>query len=280
MLRRERYLRTHAERPFHQVNLMSNSTGGGAFYNKVAARFGGYHVAEGSPASNRFPHGNPEVAFETLVRNLAGARALGLDAGCADGRHTFELAPVFAHLTGIDVSEGMLEAAQRRKAELGITNVGFEAADAERTGYASECFDLLYSRRGPTFYQEFARLLKPGGHYVEIQIGDRDARELKQIFGRGQDYGAWDDSFLERNVTELRDVGLDVIEAREYVYDDYFRDIDHLSFFLEGVPIFTDYDAAADAAYLQRYAAEHIGPYGVALERHRVLIGARKATSE
>jgi len=258
--------------------VLLNSIGEGAFYDKLAARFGGYHVPKGSPASSRFPDGSPERAFDMLVRQLATREAVGLDVGCADGRNTFELAPVFEHLTGIDISEGMLGAAWRLQAERGATNVRFQAADAERTGFADESFDLVYSRRGPTFYQEYARLLKPGGCYAEIQIGEHDARELKETFGRGQDYAERDVSSLNRNVLQLRVAGFEVIEAREYLYEDYYRDVDHLSLFLEGVPILTEYDAAADWPHLQRFAANHAGPEGVALGRHRVLIAARKAS--
>jgi SAM-dependent methyltransferase len=254
----------------------SSQTGDGAFYDRLADRFGGYHVASAEPYAYRFPDGSPEDAFDALVERLVPPEARGLEVGCADAFRAFRIARLFTHLTGIDVSEGMLAVARTRQTELGITNMSFEFVDGEHTPYPDASFDLVYSRRGPTFYREFARLLRPGGVYAEIQIGDRDTRDLKETFGRGQDFGTWDQSFLTRNVAEISAAGLDVVEAREFVYDDYYRDIEHLSYFLEGVPIFTDYDPAADRPLLQRYVDSHSCAEGVVLERHRLLIAARK----
>jgi SAM-dependent methyltransferase len=256
--------------------MMSSSAGESAFYDTVAAKFGGYSVELGEPTHRRFAGADPEAVFEELVRRYVSSGAHGLDIGCADGRHTLELAPSFGHLTGIDLSQGMLEVGRRLLAEQQIANAGFEARDASHTGYEDASFDLVYSRRGPTFYGEFARLLRPGGVYVEIQIGDQDTRALKEQFGRGQDYGGWDTPALGRNTEALRSVGLEVIEAADYYLDDFYRDLDHFCEFLEGVPIFTDFDRIADLPHLEAYIAGHTGAEGIVLPRHRVVIAARK----
>jgi SAM-dependent methyltransferase len=254
---------------------MTSSSTESAFYDTLAAKFGGYSVEHGEPTHRRYAGADPEAVFEELVRRYAGPETRGLDIGCADGRHTLELASSFAHLTGIDLSQGMLEVGRRLQAEQQIAKASFEARDAEHTGYEDASFDLVYSRRGPTFYAEFSRLLRPGGVYVEVQIGDQDARALKEQFGRGQDYGGWDTPALGRNAEALRSAGLEVIEALECHYDDFYRDLDHFCDFLEGVPIFTDFDRAADLPHLEAYVAGHTEAEGIILPRHRVVIAAR-----
>jgi hypothetical protein len=123
-----------------------------------------------------------------------------------------------------------------------------------------------------------ARLLKPGSVYIEIQIGEQDTRALKEEFGRGQDYGSWDTSALSRNSSDLRGAGFEIVEASEYDFDDFYRDLDHLAEFLEGVPIFTDFDLDSDRPHLEAYVAGHTEAEGIILPRHRVVIAARKAS--
>lgn len=70
-------------------------------------------------------------------------------------------------------------------------NVEYSFQNARHTSFDDSFFDIAYSRRGPTFYKEYHRILKTNGYYLEIGIGEMDTIELKKIFGRGQGYGTF-----------------------------------------------------------------------------------------
>ena len=124
-----------------------------------------------------------------------------LEVACGSGRnfpYIIDAVGKDGFILGFDYSQEMLDAAKQLQAEQKISNVLFQTADAEKTPFNDEYFDVAYSRRGPTPYREIHRVLKKSGCFVEIGIGEKDAKELKEVFGRGQNFGGWDKSVLDR----------------------------------------------------------------------------------
>lgn len=244
------------------------------FYDKVAKKFGRYHT--GAKYTTVFPNGEPEKDFKEKLLELRGKDKTVLDVGCADGRFTLSVAPYFKKVIAIDMSKGMLEAAKKLQKEKGVLNVSFEEQDANKTTYANETFDLVYSRRGPTPFSEFHRLLKPNGYFIGINIGEKDCQEIKEIFGRGQGYGEWNTSRLEIDKQKLKDNKFEITFAQDYLYDEYYVSYEDLDLFLQGVPIFEDFDSIKDKKYLQKYVAKFKTEKGIKFPRHRVVIVAVK----
>ena len=244
------------------------------FYDKVASKFGGYK--SGVTRTNKFINGDPEKIFLAQLLNCAGIDKIALDIGCADGRFTLKVAQNFKQIIAVDVSERMLDAAKQLQAEQKISNVQFQKTDAAGTPFADEYFDVVYSRRAPTPYQEIIRVVKESGCYAEIRIGGKDARELKEIFGRGQGFGDWNDSDILARGTRLEAIGLKPIFMKEYLFSEYYPDIDNLSHWLESVPIFKDFNPAKDRDLLSKYVKKMNTQDGIELKRHRVVIVAKK----
>lgn len=244
------------------------------FYDKVAKKFGGYH----NPAKYiiEYPDGEPEKVFKDKLLELSGKDKTVIDVGCADGRFTLSVAPHFRKIIAIDLSKEMLEAAKRLEKELGIGNVSFEERDAHHTGYKDSSFDIVYSRRGPSDFVESFRLLRPGGYFVEIGIGEKDCQEIKEIFGRGQGFGEWDNPRIKRNNEGLIQAGFKVVFAKEFFYSEYYASYNDLDIFLQGVPIFEDFDSAKDRGFLEAYTKQFKTEKGIKLPRHRVVTVARK----
>ncbi len=244
------------------------------FYNKVADKFGNYHT--GARYTKEYPNGDPEEVFKEKLLELSGKDKVVLDIGCADGRFTLSVAPNFQKVIAIDLSTGMLEAAKRNKKDQGVNNVSFEEQNASKTSFADSSFDVIYSRRGPTPFGEFKRLLKPGGYFVGINIGEKDCVEIKKIFGRGQGFGEWDSPRLEADKHRLEKGGFEVIFAQDYSYDEYYTSLEDLDLFLQGVPIFEDYDSERDGRYLEEYVAQFKAEKGIRFPRHRVVTVAKR----
>lgn len=244
------------------------------FYDKVAEKFGNYDT----PAESKrvFPNGNPEGIFKEKLLGVSGSDKLALDVGCADGRFTLSIAPSFEKITAIDISEGMLAAARRNQTEQGVINVDFLNRNAHDMGFDPNTFDVIYDRRGPNDYPAYFNVLKPGGYFISVDIGEQDTREIKEVFGRGQGYGKWDQSSLERDRKALGEAGFEVIYAEDFQYDEYYPSIKDLDIFLQGVPIFEDYDSEKDRAHLEEYVRRQQTEKGINLPRHRGVLVAVK----
>ena len=244
------------------------------FYDKVAKKFGGYHTP--SKKILEYPKGDPEKIFKNKIIGLSGKNKIALDVGCADGRFTLSLAPYFKQIIGIDLSMEMLKSAKKNQIDQKIINAYFRRENGGKTSFRNNFFDLVYARRGPTFYKEFCRLLKPGGYTAEITVAESDCQKLKKIFGRGQGFGEWDNSTLELHEKELKKFGFSIIFSKEFFYNEYHKTYEDLDIFLQGVPIFEDFDSEKDKDLLKEYTNEFTTSKGILLERHRVVIIARK----
>ncbi len=247
------------------------------FYNKVAKKFGGYGYAHKNyNMVSEYPNANPEQVFKEKLLELSGSNKKALDVGCGDCKFAYEIAPNFDEITGIDTSSELLSIANEKKKSLNIANVFFYEQNAEQTSFEDESFDIIFCRRGPTYFDEYFRLLKKGGYYLEIDIGEKDTMELKQVFGRGQNYGKWNNSQKEKDIKDLKEAGFKIIFAQDYKYNEYYKTINDLDLFLQGVPIFTDFDSVKDMKKLEEYCQKFTTPKGIDLPRHRVVIVAQK----
>ena len=244
------------------------------FYDKVAKKFGKYHT--GARYITEYPDDEPEEVFKGKLLGLSGKDKIALDVGCADGRFTLSIVSYFKRVIAIDISIGMLNSAKKIQEKSPVTNVSFEEQNAEKTTYPNEAFDIIYSRRGPTPFSEFYRLLKPNGYFAGINIGEKDCVEIKKIFGRGQGYGEWNTSRLEKDKRKLKDAGFKVIFVQDYLYDEYYLSYEDLDLFLQGVPIFEDFDSEKDKKLLEEYAMKFKTEKGIKFSRHRVVVVAKK----
>lgn len=149
------------------------------FYDKVARKLGGYGYAPNPEYSKEFPNGaDPEADFKKKIIELSSKEKTALDIGCADGKFTISVSPYFKQLFGIDTSKVNLDIAESHKGDPGSENVEYSLQDAAHTNFPRSFFDLAYCRRGPSYYDEYHRILKPGGFYIEIGIGEQDTKEL------------------------------------------------------------------------------------------------------
>jgi ubiquinone/menaquinone biosynthesis C-methylase UbiE len=95
---------------------------------------------------------------DVLVEAARGHRRV-LDVGCGTGSTTLAVARQLGargECVGIDISEPMLALA-RRRAERENSSARFELADAQSYAFAPASFDLMISRFGVMFFDDFVR---------------------------------------------------------------------------------------------------------------------------
>jgi len=246
------------------------------FYDKVAKKFGGYGYGTGPRYKSEYPEGNPEKIFKEKLLGMSSKGKIALDIGCADGKFTLSISPFFKKVYGIDTSKVNLDIAKSHNADERSKNIEYSLQDASNTSFEDSFFDIAYCRRGPTFYKEYYRILKTNGYYLEIGIGEMDTVELKKIFGRGQGFGKWNKPTLDENLKELRDLGFRVVLAENFHYFEYYPSYEEFDLFLQGVPIFEDFDSEKDKVLLQKYVEKFSTNKGIMLSRHRLVMVVQK----
>lgn len=248
------------------------------FYDKVAKKFGGYGYGNdiNLQYESEYPEGEPEKIFKEKLLGLSSKNKTALDIGCADGKFTLSIAPYFQKVYGIDTSKENLDVAKSHSGDKKSKNVEYSLQDAKDTSFKDSFFDIAYCRRGPSYYKEYCRILKTNGVYLEIGIGEMDTIELKKIFGRGQNFGRWDVSTLQKDAQELEDLGFDMIYEKDFHYFEYYRTYQDLDLFLQGVPIFEDFDSTKDRQELEQYTEEFSTTKGIKLSRHRIVLVGKK----
>jgi ubiquinone/menaquinone biosynthesis C-methylase UbiE len=93
-----------------------------------------------------------------------------LDLGTGTGEAGLFLAREFprASVRGVDISEGMVRAAQGKVGLDPDGRVAFRLADAAALPYGEDTFDLVVGVNMPPFFAEIARVLRPGGHAIVV----------------------------------------------------------------------------------------------------------------
>jgi ubiquinone/menaquinone biosynthesis C-methylase UbiE len=160
----------------------------------------GHQVSEGfADAAAGYDTTGTEF-FTTMGKNLVNhteipAGAWVLDAGCGKGAVTLPAARAAGpggHVTGIDLAPGMLAHAEDRARRAGVTNVSFQAGDAEdpgtHPGWTAGSFDVILAGNVIQFLPRPAhavrawhRLLTPPGRVAISWSLAEDPRWLPVI---------------------------------------------------------------------------------------------------
>ena len=117
-----------------------------------------------------------------VVKRAAGmvTRGEAVDLGCGPGYLAVELARAVPslHVTGVDLSDEMVAAAERFAAEAGLgSRVAFRKGDVQRIPFADASLDLVVSTLSLHHWSdplpvldEVARVLRPGGSFLIFDL--------------------------------------------------------------------------------------------------------------
>ena len=94
-------------------------------------------------------------------------------------------------ITGIDISEGMLEVGRKKVQEKNLQQkISFKKADSESLPYADASFDAVTVAFGVRNFEnlelgitEMYRVLRPGGVIAIIEFSKPKQFPIKQLFG-------------------------------------------------------------------------------------------------
>jgi len=144
---------------------------------------------------------------DKIIELIAPAQTV-LDTGCGEGSH---LARIMAEKKGIGVGidiakEGILAASRHYPEQ--IWCVG----DLSKSPFAKSSFDAILNMLSPANYEEFKRLLTPGGCVVKVVPQSRYLHELraqlyadsdKESYSNDQIVARFKESFMEVSVKRI-----------------------------------------------------------------------------
>ena len=155
-----------------------------------------------------------------------GVRAL--EIGCGTGSNACYLANRYGcHVTGIDISEQMVNQARLRAEDLGLSDrVDFRLGDAYDLGFPDSSFDVVFTVFVSQFldpsraFKEFYRVLGHGGRlginemYKESKIppeiktrvdeGERVFKEITELPFNVRSDTEWRQGFIDAGFTEIK----------------------------------------------------------------------------
>ena len=134
---------------------------------------------------------------DALVRRLGITKGLKvLDLGCGDGTTALPAAQLGAGVLGVDIARNLVEAGNKRAAQLGLSNCRFQEGDAsDLKELPSQSFDLVLSIFGAMFApkpadvaREMVRVTKPGGRIIMGNWIPNDPTLVAQILKISSSY--------------------------------------------------------------------------------------------
>lgn len=129
--------------------------------------------------------------FQPFLKEIASRitpDSLVLDVGCGEGTPVQQLnAQVSARYIGFDISKPAIQLASDYNAD-----AWFCAADLARMPFADHQLDTVLNIFSPSQYQEFKRVLKPGGQLIKVVPNADYLHELRELLYHGQAKESYD----------------------------------------------------------------------------------------
>lgn len=136
---------------------------------RIQARFGSAAPAYITSAT----HAAGDDLAQLVAWAEGGPQRVALDIATGGGHTALALAPLVGRVVATDLTDEMLRHAEAFIRGQGVSNVEFQAADAEDLPFPDEVFDLVSCRIAPhhfsdvaRFVREVARVLKRGGVFL------------------------------------------------------------------------------------------------------------------
>ena len=194
-----------------------------------------------------------------------------LDIGCGSGEKSTRYFSLAKQIVMLDNEEEMLKKAKANVKKYYENKLDdkfqFVLADADkRLDFEDESFDLVVSRHCGANMSEVFRVLKKGGVFISEDIDHADCFEIKEYYGRGQNYG---ENSIQKSKTfqSAIEAGFSKIELLNFDQREYYPNPEQLKFLLCHTPIIDGYDEEKDGKTLIKYCKDFTTEKGILLNR-------------
>lgn len=232
---------------------------------------------------------NPSQEMDRLIDIYTDTNTRFLDVGCGAGQTVASIASKVKEVWGIDIVLDLLNGTRQRVKEIGLTNVTLVEGNASLETCTDKIpnnhFDFAISRRGPDFNPLLIAKLTRNAIVIQERVGNFNLHPLGYIFGRTA-YSPYNYNVQEVLLSKYAEIDLFPISIKEYFYEAFYRDIDHLEADLEKSPwSFSNwrvgearpYEASRDRKALELFAHYNTTSRGIRILEHRMIFVLRRA---
>lgn len=152
----------------------------------------------------------PWNLFDEIKKYTSDNKTL-LDIGCGTAFKLFHLSPYLKKIFGLDISENMLEAANKNIFHNEIKNIKVINGLASKLPFPDKSIDIITCLLATWDAKEIWRVLKDDGSVVIEFIGCEDKKDFKILFGK--DEQGWRGQFIDYSLEEYINL----------CYEDFFR---------------------------------------------------------
>lgn len=246
---------------------------------ELANRYGSYasYATDVDPVLVETYGDGPADEVDRLLDIFAKPDSRVLDLGCGAGFTLCRLAPRVAAIWGFDEDADLLAAARERVTSQGLTNatlvLGNVAEPDDVEQLPDNTFDVVLSRRGPDVNAAAKKKLKPEAYIIQELY--QNPLGLLELLGR-QSFLPQIGSNPHWLVESYSWLGFLPVSVKEYHYESFFRDAEHLIAHLsQKNALFSwpmppmPYEEERDRQALELYVRYNTTPKGVRLINHR-----------
>lgn len=218
-----------------------------------------------------------------IIRTAGNHKKL-LDIGCGTAFKLIPLSLHFSEITGIDVSQDMINAATALVNKNNIFNIKLIHADSSKLPFDDNTYDVITCMLSRWDINEIVRVLKPNGAVIVEHIGCEDKKDFKIIFGK--DEHGWRGQFLEYNKEEY-------LQSFYKQFSHFFDSVSITNGFwrthysnegilelLQFTPTIRNFSMDADFPVLQKSLDKFKTSQGIPLIQNRILIHAKNHSKD
>jgi ubiquinone/menaquinone biosynthesis C-methylase UbiE len=200
-----------------------------------------------------------------------------LDIGVGGGERLLSIADAALLLVGIDHSNGMMQTANANLQKSKKPNVRFMQMDAEKITFPESFFNVVSCRHSAFNAKEVAKVLENDGVFLTQQVSDNDKSNIKQAFGRGQQFGTNEGILKDKTLSDLSEAGFADIQFFEYDAMEYYESYEDLVFLLRHTPIIPNFgECDHDFDILHKFIEGNQTEKGIVTNSKRFMIIAKK----
>ena len=187
-----------------------------------------------APVVGRWIAGHPPWDLRALLRPRIVSVTSLLDLGTGGGEFLSSLAPLPPRTTATEGYPPNVPEARRRLQGLGVQVMPIGTDN--RTPMPDRSVELVLSRHEEFDPTEVYRVLVPGGTFITQQVGAANYREINQRLGLLPGPATNAVGSAAELSAEVDSAGLRVSEVQEARFEDQFRDVGALVWYLRFAP--------------------------------------------